>query len=669
MRLALATAITVLAIMVAGAYAGNIYVDDDATYPGGGTLLDPYKRITTALAVATYGDTIHVAAGLYNVTRNGESFPLTMIDGVSLSGENRDTTTLDAEGQDYTSYHVIYCDGVDDLTIEGFTITGGKADGTQRPDNAGGGIHCRTNSSPTIQNNTITGNSADYCGGGIFCYGSSPTIENNTVNSNSAEAGGGISCYVNSSPTVENNTIKDNCAVTFGGGIACHHNSSPAITSNTIRGNSAGSHGGGAIGCLYSSPTISDNIITENTSDYWGGGILSQTSSPTIQNNTVNGNSAQAGGGIHCRADSSPIITNCIVNENSAYHGGGIYCNESSPTVEDCAIADNTAVDDGGGIKAISLCELTILNCLVTGNEAGRAGGGIHCWYNYWVTLTNCTFADNIARWPAVGGAIYRAGTVTVTNCILWGDSPNEVTSMGSDVVGVTYSDVDQDGYAGSNGNIRANPQFRSIGLDDMPYDGYFLYHETNTTGSPCIDAGHPSDNPFGGASNSDYSTDHRNNASPLMDTNRVDMGYHYKRWGCTFIELISFQAKPKGGCIVLTWETGAEIDNAGFVLFRIVAGASDYVQLSDLIAAEGTPAAGASYSFVESDVEPGVTYNYWLIDIETSGKWRVHGPASASVSFGTQPRESATVGKTREMFGDSGSVWSLGDARGRATR
>jgi len=69
------------------------------------------------------------------------------------------------------------------------------------------------------------------------------------------------------------------------------------------------------------------------------------------------------------------------------------------------------------------------------------------------------------------------------------------------------------------------------------------------------------------------------------------------------------------------------------FVLFRTIAGAADYVQVSDLIAAEGTPSSGASYSFTNSNVERGVVYNYWLVDVETSGKWRVHGPASASVS------------------------------------
>ena len=95
-------------------------------------------------------------------------------------------------------------------------------------------------------------------------------------------------------------------------------------------------------------------------------------------------------------------------------------------------------------------------------------------------------------------------------------------------------------------------------------------------------------------------------------------------------VELVSFDANPSGSAILVTWETGAEVDNAGFALFREAAGTQDYLQITDLIPAQGTPTSGASYSFTDTDVVRGVTYDYWLVEVETSGKWTAHGPASA---------------------------------------
>ena len=91
-------------------------------------------------------------------------------------------------------------------TIDGFVIR-----------NGGSGIYCNS-SSPTISNNTISGNSTRY-GGGIYCSASSPTITNNTITGNSASdsyggdgGGGGIYCSSSSCPTISNNTISGNSA-------------------------------------------------------------------------------------------------------------------------------------------------------------------------------------------------------------------------------------------------------------------------------------------------------------------------------------------------------------------------------------------------------------------------------------------------------------------------
>jgi len=76
----------------------------------------------------------------------------------------------------------------------------------------------------------------DYIGGGIYCVNSSPSLENVTIKGNSAHKGGGIYCY-NSSPSLKNVTITGNCA-SDGGGIYCYE-SSPSLENVNIKGNSA----------------------------------------------------------------------------------------------------------------------------------------------------------------------------------------------------------------------------------------------------------------------------------------------------------------------------------------------------------------------------------------------------------------------------------------------
>jgi len=127
----------------------------------------------------------------------------------------------------------------------------------------GGGIYCDA-SSPTISNNTISGNSAGYYeGGGVYCaQGARPTIEFNIISGNAAIGGGGISCW-ESSPTIRNNTISGNWA-NAGGGIECDY-SSPTISANTISGNSADLFGGGIYCYNSSSPTIANTILWEDT--------------------------------------------------------------------------------------------------------------------------------------------------------------------------------------------------------------------------------------------------------------------------------------------------------------------------------------------------------------------------------------------------------------------
>jgi len=149
-------------------------------------------------------------------------------------------------------------------------------------------------------------------GGGLYIWGSSPTIANNTIRDNNANYGGGL--YVRtSSSTIANNTITDNGASDYGGGLRLY-SSSPTIVGNRIAGNSAAD--GGGLNLQSSSPTIANNTITGNSAEY-GGGLSLGFSSPTITNNTITGNSAEYGGGLNLYGG-SPTMANTIIAFNSS---------------------------------------------------------------------------------------------------------------------------------------------------------------------------------------------------------------------------------------------------------------------------------------------------------------------------------------------------------------
>ncbi|MEE8390530.1 MAG: hypothetical protein V3S14_06995, partial [Anaerolineae bacterium] len=99
-----------------------------------------------------------------------------------------------------------------------------------------------------------------------------------------------------------------------------------------------------------------------------------------------------------------------------------------------------------------------------------------------------------------------------------------------------------------------------------------------------------------------------------------------------TAITLASFTAAPGISSARLAWETGTEIDNAGFNLYRATAPGGPYTRINAaLIAAEGDPVAGASYSFLDKGLAAGAYY-YKLEDVDYYGVSTLHGPVSATV-------------------------------------
>jgi hypothetical protein len=94
---------------------------------------------------------------------------------------------------------------------------------------------------------------------------------------------------------------------------------------------------------------------------------------------------------------------------------------------------------------------------------------------------------------------------------------------------------------------------------------------------------------------------------------------------------LASFEADANAIDAILSWETGTEVDNAGFNLYRAVSADGPWTKINaGLISAQGDPVSGASYSFL--DVPGYGTFYYVLEDVDLYGVSTRHGPINVTL-------------------------------------
>ncbi len=141
-----------------------------------------------------------------------------------------------------------------------------------------------------------------------------------------------------------------------------------------------------------------------------------------------------------------------------------------------------------------------------------------------------------------------------------------------------------------------------------------------------------------------------------------------------TAVELVSFDAHGGDSSVVLEWETGAEVDNLGFHVYRSASEAGPFERINtSLIPGLGSSPSGARYRFVDRDVTNGTSYFYELEDIETTGSLERHGPVVATPQSGlARPPESFVPGTDGEalpprvVYGDPNATSLTVRQRGR---
>jgi hypothetical protein len=96
-------------------------------------------------------------------------------------------------------------------------------------------------------------------------------------------------------------------------------------------------------------------------------------------------------------------------------------------------------------------------------------------------------------------------------------------------------------------------------------------------------------------------------------------------------IELLSFTASREAQGVRITWATGVEIDTWGFNLLRSADGSREHAEriTPDIILGVGSTTEGATYSWLDTSADPGVTSTYWLEEIELDGTRHEYGPAT----------------------------------------
>lgn len=102
-----------------------------------------------------------------------------------------------------------------------------------------------------------------------------------------------------------------------------------------------------------------------------------------------------------------------------------------------------------------------------------------------------------------------------------------------------------------------------------------------------------------------------------------------------TGVTLVSFTATPVDDGIALAWETAAEHNFLGFNLYRGDSPDQQDVQLNDSLILSQAPGSslGDSYFFLDTEVERGRIYYYWLEDVSLDGT-RLYGPVEVSTFY-----------------------------------
>lgn len=276
----------------------------------------------------------------------------------------------------------------------------------------GGGI--RTTSELNVTDSKITGNSSEFgSGGGVLTYGAS-TFLRSTISGNSSERdGGGI---WSQSRTLEglvlsDSTISDNSASRDGGGAWV---TGGAVFRNTSIARNSAEGSGGGLALQRSATTIVGGRLERNAVNSQGGAIRVEYSRLQVHSVEVFGNRSRASGGAISALQTKLGVTQSVFTSNrvlSADSGGAIELVGGEVRIMDSRFKRNiatTGLANMGGAIAVGGSEVAPSVLRVSGSEfssnSAASGGAIGARANAQVLIASSTFEGNGA---SDGGAIF----------------------------------------------------------------------------------------------------------------------------------------------------------------------------------------------------------------------------------------------------------------------
>jgi hypothetical protein len=419
-----------LFFVTTGIHATVYYVSPNGNNTSGLNWTNAYKNIQTALATATTGDEIWVAAGTYII--ENEQTQLNFKEGVNVYGgfsgneitrtaRNSDPslTIITHKNEVIENFRLLFSTDLNEPTTwDGFTFDG---------KNAGVGVKLSGN---CTLNNAIIKNCMAINGSGAAVYMSS---------------GSDFIPVTLTKSTISNNKIKSTNENTFqlgGAGVFVKSGSKLAeikdcnILHNTIEGISASGNLEGMGAGIY----IYEGFIRNCTLD--NNHITNSANSAYTNNNFTGGAIAIVPEKVDITAN-EVLIEGCIItNSTSNSRGGAIIIDprwsgqyHGNYTISKTIIANNKTNVVGGGILATAATAqsgngftINILNSVIANNSAQtNAGGGIHINIGCVLNITNSTIVKNFAG-AFGGGGIFMQGTAshnikaTLKNVLLWGN-------------------------------------------------------------------------------------------------------------------------------------------------------------------------------------------------------------------------------------------------------
>jgi len=428
------------------------YVNISALPPHDGlSWATAYFALNNALVDATCSE-VWVAQGTYKSTNASDRFSIfPLYSGKAVYGgfagnetarsqRNPATHATILSGDigtvgDYTDnvYHVVVIDALGasssvagSTVLDGFTITGGNANGSAL-EQFGGGLICNGQ-------------------GGYTC---NPTLTNLIFSGNRAVLGGALANIGQggvASPRLDAVTFSDNHVSSQGGAIfnrGINGVSSPVLTSVDFTGNTSDNSGGAmhnAGGGGVSSPSIVASNFAGNVASF-GGAVLNDAASATFTDVAFSGNQAYSQGGAVYSTDQSGPATvrfqSVTFLENSTSTNGGAVVNDlhaASQARFDHVTFEGNVLTSGGGGGAMLNTGNTVLSDVLFARNGGAAStaGAVYNTANGGgpasLTIDGAAFVENSSLG---GGAVTNSGssegdaTTLISNATFWKNVAN----------------------------------------------------------------------------------------------------------------------------------------------------------------------------------------------------------------------------------------------------